>query len=204
MKLLGLLIVLIIVYFYYFNDWRLLKSSTSGFKYWVSAGLDNYEIAPEILGRLTVDIIKLLRYIRDKYSHLPADSDMAQIIKSMIINFNPEVIRETDPRGTDDTSYVINKGSSLHICLRDDDAPHNFVPYSTVLFVAIHELAHIGAYDVYGHEERFWQVFKTLLHEAAAAGIYEPINYAAAPVNYCGLRITYNPLLDNSLTAAHN
>jgi hypothetical protein len=63
----------------------------------------------------------------------------------------------------------------------------------------LHEMAHIGNYNGWGHNKRFWSVFKFLLEEAKESKIYKPINWADYPTKYCGLDVKYNPLFDNTV-----
>ena len=48
---------------------------------------------------------------------------------------------------------------------------------NTVLFVVIHELAHIMTHEV-GHTPLFWNNMKYLLEVGEKVGIYQPVNYS--------------------------
>lgn len=171
------------------------------------ADYPNKQDAANMLGRINLDLIKLLRHLRNKYNvdridvmQLPADQrDRFRIVDNMLDNYNPDVMAENDPRLSSDTSYTIGKGVELVVCVRDRNNPSKLVDYSTLLFVMLHEISHIGAYDVFGHGTRFWEVFKFVLTEAVEAGIYEPIDYRQKNTMYCGLNITYNPYFDTNL-----
>lgn len=107
-------------------------------------------------------------------------------------------LRETHPHNKEnDTSYTIDKGDILSLCLRTGSGDlHDF---ETLKFVFLHELTHIAA-NVYQHPDKFWQMFKIILQESEAAGLYRPINYSNRPVKYCGkLDISYNPYYDHTL-----
>jgi hypothetical protein len=62
-----------------------------------------------------------------------------------------------------------------------------------VMFVLIHEMAHLMTFSV-GHTPEFWANFKRILHDAVQCGIYTPVNYAHSPTNYCGMTITDSPI----------
>ena len=64
---------------------------------------------------------------------------------------------------------------------------------NTMMFVALHEVAHIITISV-GHTEEFWTNFKFLLKESINLGIYKKENYNKNPVDYCGMKITDSPL----------
>lgn len=125
-----------------------------------------------------------------------APGDAYNIVDNLLNNYNPDVFYENAP-GTDGTSWTINKGDRMHLCLRSlSGAP---VDLNTFMFVLIHESAHIANYNGYGHEEDFWAVFKFLLREAVKLNLYTRVDYAVSPINYCGLVIEYQPLDDDSL-----
>ena len=64
------------------------------------------------------------------------------------------------------------------------------------MFVALHELAHIGTKEI-GHTTTYWENFKWILQQAALIKIYIPIDYKNNPKNYCGMEITDNPYFNN-------
>jgi hypothetical protein len=159
-------------------------------------------------------MINFLRYIKNKY-HIDETADVIKgegelhggfsqdaflIMDNILNNYNPETIYENDPRNlSGDTSYTVNKGDKMFVCVRNKDNPNKFVDYNTFVFVVLHEASHIGNYNGWGHDQRFWTVFKFILREAVNFGIYKPVNYDKYPVNYCGLEITYQPLYDKTL-----
>ena len=91
-----------------------------------------------------------------------------------------------------------NKGEKIVLCLRDKTrAPeYPFVPLNTVMFVVLHEMAHLMTEELSTgkHTPEFWANFRRLLEDASKIGVYEPINYSRTPVDYCGMQITDSPL----------
>ena len=118
------------------------------------------------------------------------------VIKRVLVNYNPESFFETEPTGKNGTSYTVEKGEQLYMCLREKDTG-KLHDINDIMFVAVHELAHMGN-ATWGHGSEFWDVFRFLLKEAAAAGILEPVDYSKTPMVYCGLSVNYNPLYDNA------
>ena len=53
------------------------------------------------------------------------------------------------------TSYSLNKGEKIALCIRKKGEAKEFIEDNTIMFVAIHELAHIMTESV-GHEPEFW------------------------------------------------
>jgi hypothetical protein len=68
-----------------------------------------------------------------------------------------------------------------------------------LLYVMLHEAAHIANYSTWGHDRRFWEVFRFVLKNAVEAGAYVPKDYSKAPEVYCGMDVNYSPLFDNRL-----
>ena len=217
------LLLLIIVYLYHSEiyHWFAVKPTinTTGAVYrdWnVISRYSNSADAANMLSRLNSIMIEFMRVLEKKYhinepedviddeSHvhvLPSDlpNDTYNQIAHMIRNYNPDEFYENDPQFSKDTSYTIGKGQQTHFCLRDKDNPDNLIPENVMLFVMLHEAAHMANYNDIGHNKKYWEVFKLILHEAVLAGIYEPVDYAKYPVMYCGLKVDYQPLYDDSL-----
>jgi predicted metal-dependent hydrolase len=104
-------------------------------------------------------------------------------------NYNPDTLSETIP-GSKYTSYSVNKGEKISICIRDVN--NNFMDMNTILFVVSHELAHVMSLSS-GHTDEFWDNMKFLLEEAEKISIYKPIDYKKNNVNYCGMVINSTP-----------
>jgi len=93
----------------------------------------------------------------------------------------------------------LNKGDKIHICIRHPKTGE-FFDINTLMFVLIHELAHIADplyYENDDHPDSFWKINIQLLQDAEECGIYQNINYMEHPVEYCHIIINSNPLLLN-------
>jgi hypothetical protein len=113
-------------------------------------------------------------------------------IKIMVERFNPSNLMEND-LDADSTSYSENKGEKIVVCLRDKRSPYPLVDENTVMFVLLHEMAHLMTTTI-GHTPEFWANFKRILHDAVQCGIYQPVNYAREPTQYCGMVISDTPI----------
>ena len=91
------------------------------------------------------------------------------------------------------TSYTVNKGHKMFMCVRERDAGDALVDENTLFFVALHELAHVMSVSV-GHTGEFWDHFKYLLQRAKDEGFYQYQDYSKEPQKYCGMTIAKNPL----------
>ena len=117
------------------------------------------------------------------------DENEKEGISDLQTNYNPNTISET-LNDSKYTSYSVNKGEKLSICIRKKD--NTFIDDNTILFVVIHELAHIMTEEI-GHTPLFWENMRFLLEKAEEKGIYKPINYVEEPVQYCGMEINTTP-----------
>jgi predicted metal-dependent hydrolase len=165
-------------------DMANVTSSIDSQKYLVRNLPDKQEAAD----RLARTRAKLLRLIKELKAAHPDKAFVKQLA-----NFDcaPSRFSESTPDASY-TSYSVNKGEKVYMCLRQRNEKEELVDENIITFVAIHELAHIGTPEI-GHTPSFWNNFGWLLKEAEAMKVYEFTNFAAHPVEYCGIRITDQP-----------
>jgi Skp family chaperone for outer membrane proteins len=113
-------------------------------------------------------------------------------VKRLYEKFNPDNIMESDSNSKH-TSYSINKGEKIVICLRSKDEKKKLIDPNTVMFVTLHELSHIMTKSI-GHTDEFWKNFKFILKEAIQNNIYNCVDYKINPQKYCGIQVTDNPI----------
>lgn len=165
----------------------------------------NHNKAGEILSKLDDNNIKLIEhlnsvYLRTEHLNQPNSEVICDGIRQLTQNYKTNNIRENVPTSnSSDTSYSVNKGSTVAICLRNMKQDYTFHDMNTLSFVVLHELAHIFSKS-YGHGNEFWTNFKFILRESKKIGIIELIDYRKYPVQYCtSMQITYNPAFDSSI-----
>ena len=158
-----------------------LQSSIDGRIYIVRKELNSQD-ASDKLARINQKIINLLAYFRQR-------DYMTPDIKRLSDKYNPNQLSETLP-GSKYTSYSVNKGEQISLCIRHSD--NTFIDDNTVVFVLLHELAHIMTTSV-GHTKEFWGNMKYLLEQGEIVGIYKPVDYSENPVDYCGMIINSSP-----------
>jgi hypothetical protein len=168
-----------------------VKSTVDGFTYNVRDLPDKQQAA---------DLMANVRLLMKKlYLHLESSFPDKQQVKLLLQNFRPDPQRllESTP-DAEHTSYSVNKGQSVHLCLRQrSGANESLVDQNIMIFVAIHEMAHMITQSV-GHEPEFWNNFGWLLREAEKIGVYKYQDFKAQPVAYCGVQITDQPRYDPS------
>jgi hypothetical protein len=100
----------------------------------------------------------------------------------------PNVKISENPTNSNFTSYSVNKGQKLVFCIRSkkDLKIHNI---NVILYVAIHEIAHIGCPEI-GHTSLFKDINVYLLSKGVCYGLYKPVDYFNSPEDYCGMTLT--------------
>jgi len=148
----------------------------------------------EAADRLARTRAKLLRLMRD----LKQADGKKPFVEQMLRNFDadPSRFSESTP-DANYTSYSVNKGEKVFMCLRQRNEKEELVNENIITFVALHEMAHIGTVDI-GHTPLFWNNFGWLLKRAEEIQIYEFTDFSAHPVEYCGIRITDQPTYDKA------
>ena len=132
------------------------------------------------LAILNQNVIRLLQHIKN---------EERSGVKYLVNRYNPDKLSET-ALGAKYTSYSVNKGESIAMCLREPN--NSFIDMNTVHFVIIHELAHVMTSEV-GHTKLFWENMGYLLRKASEIGIYKYYDYGAKPIRYCGVTIDSSP-----------
>jgi len=166
---------------------RCIVSTVDGKKYCVRER-ENIQKASNLLARTTEKLGYLVENVGQRY---PKRENVDRLVN----NFNPTTVKETLPT-SEYTAYSENKGEKLAFCLnKKKKENNNLIDSNTLMFVAIHEIAHIMTLSV-GHSEEFWNNFKFLLENAVELKIYTPVDYKKEPEGYCGMDITDNPYYD--------
>ena len=180
-----IVVILLVVGYLKYGQTSLIYEKASDEKFHLVRDLPDKEAAAEMMSEIKKRLQQLIDYC------LTSDPSNPNI-KLMKQRFKPQNIQEVDIETDSGTSYTIDKGKELHICLRskEDARLHQL---NLLLFVSIHELAHIMS-SSYGHNEEFARNFTYLLKNASKIGIYTPIDYSKNPVKYCGLDVDASPL----------
>jgi hypothetical protein len=182
-------VLLVCLKMYYESETHNLKciiSDVDGERYCVRERA-KLELAANLLANVTQRCKELVIYCGKKH---PDNEEVQRLLQK----FNPKKITETLPT-SEYTAYSENKGEKIAFCLEKKKGQSKLIDLNTLTFVAIHELAHVMTKSE-GHKQEFWQNFKFLLENAKDAGIYEPVDYKNEPQDYCGMKITDNPLYD--------
>ena len=181
------IIILMIVFSYllyqyhYYSKIETIVSTIDNRNYEVQVKNDAQEAA-DLIAKIREKLVLLVKHLIKSYPN----EDRTEQLKT---NFNPDNIKE----GIDDpnyTSYSINKGEQIVLCLRTNN---KLTDLNTMMFVVLHELSHICTKSI-GHTTEFWDNFKWILEEAINIGVYKKQEFKLNNVDYCGIKITDSPL----------
>lgn len=112
-----------------------------------------------------------------KEHHLQDDPKLFQL-KEMLTPIHPIIKDLKIYKG--DKSYTLNK-EKIYLCLKDENG--DYYSNNMLIYVLLHELAHVLNKDDIGHTEKFHQIFEELLDKAHIMGLY---NASIPPIqNYC-------------------
>lgn len=166
-----------------------VKSQIDGKVYRVRDMPDKQEAA-DLMANVRIQMKKLYMHLQSKYPDKP------QVIQLMA-RFKPEPDRlEESTPAAEYTSYSINKGEAVHLCLRQREGNNeSLVNQNIMVFVSLHEMAHMITESI-GHKPEFWNNFGWLLKEAEEIKVYQYQDFAYHPVKYCGTNITDQPRYD--------
>lgn len=142
------------------------------------------------LAEINTRITKLIDHLTTKYEKDPRRN---YFIKKLRENYNSYILSEAaiDERYT---TYTVDK-QDVHVCLRTRDQAENIYDTNLLMYVILHELAHLCNYDdagnpIQGHGVEFKNIFKLLVIEAIRLNLYKYIDYSETPQEYCGIMIS--------------
>lgn len=168
-----------------------VRSKVDGLNYNVRDMPDKQEAA-DLMARVRYKLQRLIDVLRQRYPSKPQVIQLNEKFEA-----DPKRFYEATP-DSEHISYSVNKGDSIHLCLRQKDKKKEpLVDENVMVFVALHEMGHvITPPTVKSHGPEFWNNFGWLLREAEALEIYKYQDFRAHPVKYCGENITDQPKYD--------
>jgi len=181
-----IIVTLIAVYYIYnyYSEYGLIKvkSNIDNNEYTVQIKDDSLEAA-NLIATVRERLLVLMEHLEKSYGK---DDKRVMLLKK---NFRPDRLKEgvTTPGYT---SYSVNKGEQIILCLRNND---ELVDINTLFFVVLHEFAHLATESI-GHTEEFWDNFRWILEESINIGLYIKQDFNIKNVEYCGMSITSSPL----------
>jgi hypothetical protein len=167
--------------------------TSSGAKYCIRETMpDGTPRTKEKMAQVAAQLDEISTACSSLVSHLSKNKpdDMRTI--RLIDKWDPTSICETGI-GSTLTAYNESKGRTMAFCTSQTSDSDDSVNSHTLIFVALHELAHSATVSDQ-HTDEYWSNFAFLLEEAKAAGIHHPVDYSSSPAQYCGAPIQSNPV----------
>ena len=197
--IIKILIILILVYFIWvfvnnYSEIEYVKSTIDNKIYMIRRGNRKSKEfllkSANTLATINLRVEKLINHLQTNFSD---DQNKNYFIKKLRENYNTYMISEAaiDPRYT---TYTVDK-QDMHICLRTRDQYENVYDIDILMYVVLHELAHLCNFNkfgtpIIGHGSEFKIIFKFLVEESMKLGIYKYTDYKHNPREYCGIQIS--------------
>lgn len=190
-----IILIFVIIFNCYNNylentDINIIKG-TDGIEYYVRNNNDKVK-AVGILCELRQKIKELINFIEENNSSDEEYTIYKENI-NLIKNKIDDVKFKETPKTSNYTSYSVNKGEELFLCIRSKKT-NEIHDINDLLYVAIHEIAHIGCPEI-GHTNLFFKINLYLLKKAVEFNLYKYDNYNSNPKEYCGIDLN-NSLLN--------
>lgn len=182
--ILIVLIIILVIKMYIDSDRFQLKcviSKVDNNEYCVRETDKLHDVA-DLFANISIKSKKLIKHLKDSKK---------ENVQRLVKKFNPERIVEILPTSKY-TAYSENKGEKIALCATTEKNGSELIDENTLMYVALHELAHIMTKSI-GHTKEFWDNFKYLIGEANKIKIYNPVDYSETPESYCGEEITDSP-----------
>jgi hypothetical protein len=189
--LIFIIFIIIIIFFKLTNPEMTFIKSDIDKRYYMVRNLKDKQTASNILAYNREKILKLIKYLNDnkntKYKdyRIYIDRLVDRVIDVNIVE-NNGVGRET--------SYSVNKGDELVLCLRSRTEINKLHDNNLLFYVILHELSHIASpvyEDEYNnHGPIFKKIFNFLTRVAIELNLYKKIDFNVNSKEYCGIYIT--------------
>jgi len=188
--LIFIIFIIIIIFFKITNPNMTFVKSDIDNKYYMVRDLEDKQTTANILSYNRQKILKLIKYLddnRDKYK------EHEIYIDRLVDKITDVNIVENNGEGKE-TSYSVNKGEELVLCVRSKLNWNKFHDNNLLFYVILHELSHIAspeyeeAYN--NHGPIFKNTFSFLTNVAVDMKLYNKIDFNTKSEEYCGIYIT--------------
>lgn len=153
-------------------------------QYYIVRNNKNKQESADTLALINMKVMKLI-------NHLKETEKNNRNVDLLISRYTRHSLMENIE--LDNTTYTINKGTEISVCLSTRDTHEKIYDINKLMFVIIHELAHVGSKS-YGHNAEFRVFFIYLLKKSIEIGIYKYEDYSNQPAEYCGITINTTPI----------
>jgi hypothetical protein len=183
-----ILIIILILGFYFWYNYRTMTFVKSALdnRYYMVRDLPDKDNAANMLSTLRSNLFILIDHLDQNKNNLYIE--YKSYIEQLVSKIRDVSISESKEKDST-TSYSVNKGEQLVFCIRSKKEWNKFHDMNTLMYVGLHEIAHIGCPE-YGHTPLFKKIFAFFTKIAIELKIYNFIDYRSNPQEYCGIFIT--------------
>ena len=154
--------------------------------YYLVRDVDDKQNAANMLAKLKKNMFLVNKFLYDNLNDQKFVS-MYHAILQLNKNISRVVLCETGA-SEQNTSYTINKGDEVILCIRSKDLRSKIYDINLLMYVVLHEMAHIAC-DEFGHTEKFKKIFLFICDTAIKLKLYNKIDFYKYPQIYCGIII---------------
>lgn len=180
-----LLVIYVIYYWYNYDNMTFVKSPIDS-KFYMVRNLPDKMKAVNILSTLRNNILILKREL--EYKKDSEYKEYKEYIERLSDRFHDATISENNNKD-ETTSYSVNKGEELVLCLRSKKEENTFHDLNTLMYVVLHEISHIACPE-YNHTPLFKKIFAFFTKISINLNMYKRIDYSNTPIEYCGITIS--------------
>lgn len=159
-------------------------SSVDGKQYLVRKTSDKKQAA-NILAKIRSKIFRFIDALDNKKDEFP---EYLKYINQLSRRIKGVIISES-PQNSEYVSYSVDKGEEISLCLRSKKILSTFHDENLVMYVVLHELAHVANPET-GHGDLFKKIFAFFAEFAINNGFYIKIDFALNHTEYCGMILT--------------
>jgi hypothetical protein len=186
---LMILIVVVLFYHVYFNNYKLNKNLKLVENNIFVQNNEKFNTSSGILLQVFNNMLLLRNTL---YKNKEKYKDYKIYIENLYNNFNENTIIKENYNESNYTSYTVNKGEEMIFCIKSR-RNNEYHDINLLMYVAIHELGHIACPEI-GHTALYNDIFGFLLKKGIELNIYNMDNYSVNPVEYCGMEVYSNIL----------
>jgi|SRR3989344_1434091 len=184
--ILFILCIIFLVGFIYIStteNMTLMQSTIDGELYKVR-DLPDKQLAANMLATIKLNIQVIVNYLYTNKTKYPK---YTKYINYLLDNYKYITIRENSTNSST-TSYSINK-QNLVFCLRSKELHDNSIhQMNLIMYVVLHELAHVACPVYDNHGTQFKTVFTFLISIAKQLNLYSDLELNGT-IEYCGIKI---------------
>lgn len=170
-------------YWFFYKKAEYVKSNIDD-KYYLVRNSDNKRAAADTLATINRRIKFLVDNLDENASPQEVKHNI-RLLKKRNVVLAENIYME-------DTSFTVNK-EEMMLCLTPRSGAEKLYDINKLMFVALHELAHVGSKS-YGHGKEFVMLFIYLLKKGIDLDVYDYVNYHKEPEEYCGISLNTTPV----------